>query len=222
MSRRIVIPGELIVEGERKIGDCVFREGNKVYSSVLGMLEDKGDVVRVIPLTGKYMPKVGDFVIARIEGTQFSGWDADINSAYFTSLNARDYVHRIDPGADLGKILAPGDFIFAIVREITPRKKIYITMADGRARVLRGGRFLTITPTKVPRVVGKNSSMIAMIKNATKCDVLVGQNGRIWVDGNAAMVNLVAKVIDMIEKEAHTSGLTERIKNMILKESEKL
>lgn len=220
MSRRIVIPGELIVEGERKLGDGVFREGNRIYSSVLGMLDDKKDGVRVIPLTGKYMPKVDDFVIARIEGTQFSGWDADINSAYFTSLNARDYIHRLDIGADLGKILAPGDFIFAIVREITPRKKIYITMADERARVLRGGRFLTITPTKVPRVVGKKSSMISMIKNATKCDILVGQNGRIWVDGNAAMVNLVAKIIDIIEKEAHTSGLTERIKDMIMKESE--
>lgn len=222
MSRRIVIPGEFVAEGECKLGDGVFREGKMVYSSVLGMLDEKKDYVRVIPLTGKYMPKVGDFVIARIEGAQFSSWDADINSAYFTVLNARDYLHELDFGTDLGKVLAPGDFIFAIVREITPTKKVYITMADRMARVLKGGRFLSITPTKVPRVVGKNSSMISMIKKETKCEVLVGQNGRIWVDGNVAMVSFIAKIIDVIEKEAHTSGLTERIKNMILKEREKL
>ena len=39
MERRFVIPGELVAEGRVKIGDGVYREGGRVYASVLGLLD---------------------------------------------------------------------------------------------------------------------------------------------------------------------------------------
>ncbi|MDI6654950.1 MAG: exosome complex RNA-binding protein Rrp4, partial [Candidatus Hydrothermarchaeota archaeon] len=176
---------------------------------------EKKDYIRVIPLTGKYMPKVEDFVIGKIADVQFSHWEVDINSAYSAILNASDYFRDIDIfQTALAKILAPGDLIFAVVREITPTKKVYITMADRGARILKGGRLLKISPTKVPRVIGKNSSMISMIKKEAKCDILVGQNGRIWLNGEADRICLAVKAIELIEREAHTAGLTERVRDM--------
>lgn len=217
----MVIPGELVAEGDYMLGDGVYREKDKVYSSVLGLLDIKGKGIRVIPLTGKYLPKVGDFVIGMINDIEFSNWYVDINSAYSAVLNASDYFRDIDPfQADLSKVLGMGDTIFARVREITPRKKVYITMKERGARVLKKGRLVEVTPPKVPRIIGKKGSMLSMIKRGTGCKILVGQNGRVWLDGKPEIVDIAARAIGRIEEEAHTAGLTDRIKNMIKEERE--
>ena len=72
-----------------------------------------------------------------------------------------------------------------------------------------------ITPTKVPRLIGKKGSMINMIKDETKCDIIVGQNGVVWVKGEPEMERVAEKVINMIEDQAQTSGLTDRVRNML-------
>lgn len=222
-SRKMVIPGDLVAEGAMTLGGGVYREGDRVYASIMGLLEQRKGYIRVIPLTGKYLPEVGDFVIGKVTDVTRVNWDIDINSAYSAILNPRDYFRDIDIfQTSLIKILAPGDMVFAVVREITPTKKVYITMADRGARILRGGRLLTINPTKIPRVIGKKSSMISMIKKEVKCSILVGQNGRIWLKGKPELVEIAVRVIKRIEKEAHIAGLTDSIKKMIIEEREKL
>jgi exosome complex component RRP4 len=57
--------------------------------------------------------------------------------------------------------------------------------------------------------------MINMIKDETKCDIIVGQNGVVWVKGEPKMERVAEKVINMIEDQAHTSGLTDRVRNML-------
>ena len=223
MERKIVIPGEELAEGDYKIGDGVYRDKNKLYSSVLGLLDLKEDGVRVIPLRGKYMPKLDDFVIGTIVDIEFSNWYLDINSAYSAVLNAGDYFRDIDPfQADISKVMGIGDSIFAKIREITPRKKVYVTMKEMGARTLNGGKLFEVTPTKVPRMIGKKGSMLSMIKKETGCNIVVGQNGMIWLDGKFELMDLATKVVKIIEEEAHTTGLTERIKSIIIKESEKI
>lgn len=220
MPRRLVIPGEQIAEGKYKLGGGVFKEGEKIYSSVMGLLDEGDNFLRVIPMVGKYMPKVGDFIIGIIESSQRGFWDVDINSAYSANLNAYDYYRDIDPQSELFRILAPGDVVHVYLREITPTRRVYVTMTERGARTLKGGRLLKISPTKIPRVIGKKNSMVAMIMRECNCNILVGQNGRIWLDGKPRDTNLAVRAIEQIEKEAHTSGLTDRIKEMITRERE--
>jgi exosome complex component RRP4 len=223
LSRKMVIPGELVAEGPIKLGDGVYREGEKIYASIMGLLDHKKDFIRVIPLAGKYIPHVGDYVIGVVIDAMFSGWEVDINSAYNGILNGRDYISDIDIfQTSLVEILSPGSMIFASVREITPTKKVYITMTDRGARVLRDGRLLTINPTRIPRLIGKKSSMISMIKREAQCNILVGQNGRVWLNGKPELVDLAARAVERIEKDAQTAGLTDTIKKMIIEEREKL
>lgn len=87
---------------------------------------------------------------------------------------------------------------------------------------LRGGRILEIIPAKVPRLIGRKGSMINLIKNETDSRLIIGQNGRIWLNGRTLEIELVIeKAIRKIESEAHTSGLTDRIKEFITKELKK-
>ena len=57
--------------------------------------------------------------------------------------------------------------------------------------------------------------MINMIKNKTNCKIVVGQNGLVWVKGDEDMEQLTREIIHTIEAEAHTSGLTNKIKNKL-------
>ena len=77
------------------------------------------------------------------------------------------------------------------------------------SRKLIGGTVIKITPTKVARVIGKGGSMINLIKEKTKSQILVGQNGLIWIRGGN--VRKAIEAILMIERESHIIGLTEKI-----------
>ena len=62
--------------------------------------------------------------------------------------------------------------------------------------------------------------MVSMIKKATDCQITVGQNGWIWLAGKDASKEAIAeKTIKLIESKAHTSGLTEKVKNFLEKET---
>jgi exosome complex component RRP4 len=71
-------------------------------------------------------------------------------------------------------------------------------------------------------VIGKKGSMISMIKQETGCHIILGQNGVILVTGkNPEDEELAIMAIHKIEEEAHTTGLTDRILQMIRREKEK-
>ena len=63
------------------------------------------------------------------------------------------------------------------------------------------------------RVSQRKEEKTNMIKDKTKCKIVVGQNGLVWVKGDEDMEQLTKNIIHLIEAEAHTSGLTNKIKN---------
>ena len=87
-------------------------------------------------------------------------------------------------------------------------KRISVSMQDHGLRKLTGGMVIDVSPSKVPRVIGRNGSMIQMLKNQTGCRIYVGQNGRIWVDGDLDNIVRAVHAIKLIEEEAHSLGLT--------------
>ena len=79
-------------------------------------------------------------------------------------------------------------------------------------RKLEEGRILNVASTKVPRIIGKQGSMVSMIKKATNCNIIVGQNGIVWIKGlNPEDEILTVETIKKIEKQAHFNGLTDEI-----------
>ena len=63
--------------------------------------------------------------------------------------------------------------------------------------------------------------MVSMIKAATKCNITVGQNGLIWIDGTPENELLAVKAINKIQEESHLSGLTDKIKDFLEKNKSK-
>ncbi len=216
-SKEIVIPGELIGEGDFETVGGVYREGKKIYASRVGLLEIEGNLIKVIPLAGVYIPNKNDLVIGRIVDIGFSGWLVDIGAPYMANLpvgeTLSEFVDLLK--VDLSKFLDVNDLILARVINVPKSKMIQLSVKNITPKKLEGGKIIKITPYKVPRVIGKKGSMINMIKEYTKCNIIVGQNGWIWIKGTLTGEIKATKAILMIERESHVSGLTKKVKEML-------
>ncbi|HDQ59919.1 MAG TPA: RNA-binding protein [Candidatus Woesearchaeota archaeon] len=217
-EKSIVVPGEELAEGMDFLPSSgCFREGEKIFANKLGILNVQNRVLRVVPLSGHYIPMNGDLVVGRITEAGFSGWSADIGASEDASLPTSEAMRdRVDRYVDLQKYFKIGDLIAAKVISVTPNR-IVINMRERGLRKLREGRIVKVSPTKVPRVIGKQGSMVGMLKEHTKCEITVGQNGYIWVNGPVEGQFLFEKAVGLIEENAHKSGLTDLIKEMLEK-----
>lgn len=212
-NKDLVIPGQILADDEYYSGRGTFKEDGKICSSLLGRVSLRNKKIRVIPLKSKYVPKKGDVVIGKIKDVRFSMWDVDINSPYSGILPAFEVFGR--EKKELNKVYDVGDVLFLRVVEVDEIKKAKLGLKGRGMGKFKGGIIVDIAPTKVPRLIGKKGSMINMIKDKTKCKIVVGQNGLVWVKGNEDMEQLTREIIHLIEAEAHTSGLTNKIKNKL-------
>ncbi|MBQ8016585.1 MAG: exosome complex protein Rrp4 [Methanobrevibacter sp.] len=212
-NKDLVIPGQILADDEYYSGRGTFKENGKVCSSLLGRVSLRNKKIRVIPLKSKYVPKKGDVVIGKIKDVRFSMWDVDINSPYSGILPAFEVFGR--EKKELNKVYDVGDVLFLRVVDVDEIKKAKLGLKGRGMGKFKGGIIVDIAPTKVPRLIGKKGSMINMIKDKTKCKIVVGQNGLVWVKGNEDMEQLTRDIIHLIEAEAHTSGLTNKIKNKL-------
>jgi len=214
-DKEIVIPGDILADEEYHSGRGTFKENNKICSSLVGLVAIRDKKISVIPLQSKYIPKRGDVVIGEITDIRFSMWNLDINSPYSGFLPASDVFGK--DKRELNRTFDVGDVLFLRVVDVDEVKKVKLGLKGRGLGKFRGGILINITPTKVPRLIGKKGSMINMIKDETHCEVIVGQNGVVWVKGEPSMERVAEKVINIIEEQAHTSGLTDRVRDMLAK-----
>lgn len=212
--RRIVLPGDFLSNNPKIAGYGTYVEGDKVYAKILGLFEETENSIRVIPLKGKYVPSVGDTVIGIVREVSANGWTLDINSPYQAFLPAMENPET-KPGKKINDVLDMGDAVIAKVVNIDPRMKVTVTMKDKICRAIRFGRIVAINPARVPRVIGKKGSMIKLIKSELDVQMIVGQNGLIWLNGDRKKISIAEEVIYLIEEEAHTEGLTDRVAEFI-------
>ena len=212
-NKDLVIPGQVLSDDEYYSGRGTFKEDGNICSSLMGLVSLRNKKIRVIPLKSKYVPKKGDVVIGKIKDVRFSMWDVDINSPYSGILPAFEVFGR--EKKELSKVFDIGDVLFLRVVDVDEVKKVKLGLKGRGMGKFKGGIIVEITPTKVPRLIGKKGSMINMIKDKTNCKIVVGQNGLVWVRGEEDMEQLTKEIIHMIEAEAHTSGLTNKVKNKL-------
>ena len=216
-EREIVAPGELLAKGMDNFpGSGAYREGENIYASKLGIVYLDGRTVKIIPLSGVYVPKIGDVLISKVIDIAFSGWRLNTNSPYSSMLSLKDatsdYIGR---GADLTQYYEIGDYVVCKVTNVTSQKLVDVSMREPGLKKLKDGRIFKVNTNKVPRIIGKKGSMVSMIKNTTGCRIVVGQNGLVWIQGDVTNEFIALEAIKKIECEAHIPGLTSRIKKFL-------
>jgi len=233
-KRILVVPGDPIQVSQDVVIDpqqilYLYKKDEYTYmSTVTALLDfeiiDDKKKLKVIPLKGRYIPKEGDIVVGIVVDITLSSWIVDINSPYLSVLNASDYLGRsFNPLTDnIRKYLEIGDVVVGKIAAFDRSRGPILTVQDkGLGKVVEGA-LVEIEPIKVARVIGKRRSMLNMLIEQTRCDILVGNNGRIILkcpDPELEYIAILA--IKKIESEAHTTGLTERIREFIIEEKVK-
>lgn len=223
-DKDIAVPGESLAEGMDYLpGAGTYREGEIIRASRLGLVVIEGRAIKLIPLSGRYLPKRGDTIIGFIKEILLSAWIIDLDSPYVAMLSIKEGASEFIPkGADLTRYYTFGDYVVCKIINVTTQKLVDVTMRGPGLRKLYGGRVIKINTYKVPRVIGKKGSMVSMIKQATGSKIIVGQNGVTWLQNDDPKMELLTiETINKIAREAHISGLTERIKKFLEKETGK-
>ncbi|MEM4366540.1 MAG: KH domain-containing protein [Candidatus Anstonellales archaeon] len=193
----IVVPGEKI--SDRRIeSDYIYEEGGKSYAAVLGMLEEDG---KFIPLEGAYMPLRGDTVIGIVVNSRHAGYTVDINLPYPGFIVARDLRNMR---------LKLGDVILASIRDVEEEGTIMLA----EPKLLPKGKVIDFPTVKIPRLLGKGMSMLKQIKEETKTNIIVANNGYVWIS-ETGNIPLVLQVLNLVKQRAHKKGLTDYVLQFI-------
>jgi exosome complex component RRP4 len=220
-AKQLVTPGELLAEGEYQTGENTYLEAGKIFASRIGLVDVDNKKVNVVALRAFYVPKVGDIVIGSVTEVGFNGWTINIKAPYEAMLRASDVLSRpFKPQNDeLCQVLDAGDLIVAKIASYDRAHDPQLTVGEPGLGKITRGQLMHVTPTKIPRVIGRKGSMISMIKQETNCQIILGLNGTILVTGKTAPdEELAMKAIHKIEEESHTSGLTDRITQLLKEE----
>jgi len=218
-KKQLVTPGELLAQGDYYPDLNTFKIGDSVYSTILGISDLIGNRLSVVPFKHSYIPFVGDLVIGTIVDIGMSGWSVDINSPYPALLPATEVLNRQhSQRTESDRIFSVGDLVKAKVIAFDRTRDPLLTVKDRGLGKVTHGRVMKISASKIPRLIGKEGSMISMLKKESSCSLSVGQNGIVLVTCESREnEELVMDVVRMIEREAHTHGLTDRVLDLIKK-----
>ncbi|PSH00384.1 MAG: hypothetical protein BRC30_03800 [Nanohaloarchaea archaeon SW_7_46_7] len=66
-EKDIVAPGDTVFDGDELYANSgVYIEDDKIISKYTGVVEYGQNSVRVVPMSGRYLPEEGDIIIAEI------------------------------------------------------------------------------------------------------------------------------------------------------------
>lgn len=217
-KRKYVIPGDVITTGPYRPEQNTTLDGKLIIATTIGISEIYDDSVRVIPLTGKYIPKINDMVIGKVKSHSSLSWELDINSCYVGFLPGQDVFGRdFSAHADeLTSKLKTGDLVAARIANFDRTRDPLITISDRDLGKIDSGELVEISASKVPRLIGKRGTMIQMIEEATGAAITIGQNGWVVVAcDNPEGLLKAKKAIQMVDGQAHVANLTDKVKEML-------
>ncbi len=200
-EKKIVIPGEVITNQVKKLGTNVFLENGKIFSSVVGIVSETSDFVSVIPLNGHYSPIEGDGIIAVVKDEVLNGYILEYNS-FDDSFLLKSI---------LKKELSKGTIIFLRIKNIADNG----SLEYDNINILPKGRVFQTSPVKIPRLIGKNESMLNLFKEYLGGNIVIGKNGWVWY--NCENVNLSERAFSLVVNNSQKSNLTNSMKDFFEK-----
>ncbi len=196
--RHFVFPGEMILNSPSELNYTYIKD-DKTYSKILGLFDESSN--SLIPLKSIWQPRLNDKVIGVISSKGRNGsYDLEINQ-YIKGVLLTDRRDR--------QRYYIGDIVEGTVKEIERRKTVILE----KPMLLKNGILMKINTAKIPRLMGKENTMINELTDLTDTKIAVGKNGYVWIMGENK--NRAIEAILRIDREAHVPGLTNRIKDML-------
>ena len=136
----------------------------------------------------------------------------DVLASLLGIVEVNRFVERDE---DLSKILSIGEYVVVGITNVTSQNLVDVTTRGQGLGPLRGGRIVSVGSSKVPRIIGKDGSMVKLLRDGSGCQINVGQNGWVWIDGSPESENKIVAGLREIESFAHLSGLTDHMQKFL-------
>lgn len=217
VERKQVIPGDVIASGNHRFGPYIEKRGDEYVALRVGLAEVGREEVKLNPMTGPYMPRAEDEIIGKVVDMNGFGWVVDINSCFDGFLPASFVFGReFSPSThDLSSKFRVGDIIGARIESFERSRDPQLSIRGEGYGKVESGEIAKVSPTKVPRLIGRRGAMINLVSERTGTDIRVGQNGVVVVNGPPDGIVKALKAIRMVEDEAHAADLMTRIEEVV-------
>ena len=217
IERKQVMPGDVIAKGNHRYGPYIEKRGDEYIALRIGLAEVGREEVKLNPLTGSYMPRAEDDVIGKVVDLNGFGWVVDINSCFDAFLPASFVFGReFSPSThDLSSKFKVGDMIGARIESFERSRDPQLSIRGQGYGKVDSGEIVKISPTKVPRLIGRRGAMINLISEKTGADIRVGQNGIVVVNGTPEGIVKAAKAVRMVEEDAHAADLMTKVEGFL-------
>ena len=209
-----VLPGDLLDDSGLRGGNGTYKVGGLVYAAQVGYKATAGRSVHVDAVSGTYVPRVGDQVIGTIVGIGPSNWYVEYDAPFQAPLHVNDVPWRVEFG-ETAKFLGIGDSVLVRVSQVDETKKAFVSMRDRGLRKLTSGDIIKVHPSKVSRLIGREGIMVRMIKAQTGCELFVGQNGTVWLDGPVEGRARAEEAMALVLSAEDTPGLTQQVADLL-------
>jgi len=217
VERKQVIPGDVIARGDYRYGSYIEKRGDSYVALRVGLAEVGREGIKLNPLTGPYLPRPDDEVIGKVIDINGFGWVIDINSCFDGFLPASFVFGReFSPSThDLTTKFRVGDIVGCRIESFERSRDPQLSIRGHGYGKIPKGEIIKLSPTKVPRLIGRRGTMINMISERTSCDVKVGQNGVVVVVGPPEGIVKTVNAIKMIENETHAADLAKKVEEYL-------
>jgi len=208
---RLVTPGEAIgASSGARAGTGTVKQGQDIISTKLGWVKENNGVLFVEPIHSSYLPRSGDLVIGIIESVRNNLWFAEVNGPFNGLLPMSLAPWKVEFGA-AREHMDIGDVMLARVQEVDEAHNIVLTMKGVGLRKLKEGAVLELPVNLIKLIRNDNERILNVFKESSDCRIIVGDNGRIWVDGSAENISMVRAGFDLMNKIGHQENVFDSI-----------
>lgn len=215
-EQRLVTPGMVIGPSSgKRAGTGTIAENNEFIATRLGWLNEQNDVVSVLPINSAYMPRSGDLIIGFVAEVRNNLWFFDVNGPFQALLPMSLAPWKVEFGSTR-QHLGIGDAALARIQEVDETHNMVLTMKGVGLRRLNEGAVVSIPVNLIDTIRGQNNAMLSRIRDATNCRIIVGDNGRVWIHGDAADMHVARQLIQTLNEEGHKNtfeGAVEALEN---------
>ena len=202
-EQRLVTPGMVIGPASgKRAGSGTIAENNEFIATRLGWLNERNDVVSVLPINSAYMPRSGDLVIGYVAEVRNNLWFFDVNGPFQALLPMSLAPWKVEYGSTR-QHLGIGDAALARIQEVDETHNMVLTMKGVGLRRLNEGAVVSIPVNLIDTLRGENNATLSRIRDATNCRIIVGDNGRVWIHGDAEDMLASRQLIQTLQQEGH-------------------
>ncbi|MGB1587981.1 MAG: hypothetical protein ACPHJD_04110 [Poseidonia sp.] len=213
-EQRLVTPGMAIgPSAGKRAGSGIIAADDNFIATRVGWLKEFNNTVSVDPIYSAYMPRSGDLIVGIVAEVRNNLWFMDINGSFQGLLPMSLAPWKVEFGA-ARQHMDIGDVVLARVQEVDECHNVVLTMKGVGLRRLNQGAVENVPVQHIDRLRGTNNEHLQRLRDLTDCRVMVGENGRVWIDGSSEGIAWARKGIHELTAEGHRTDIQTILDNL--------